>query len=184
MKSKVIYILLGSLIAILAVYFALDGLGVFEPEEIQPKEVSWTKQQSTNLGKELAIEQELDIKIFLEGHKDWNMVTTGSGLRYEILEHGEGDSIRAGDRAEIEYEIRQLDGTLCTKTESDEYEEFDVDKSEIESGIQEGIKYLCVGDRARFIMPSHLAHGLVGDMNKIPPLTILLVEIKVLGKVK
>ncbi len=182
MKHKKLYLLFALLLVIGAIYFALDAFGVFAPEEIDHPEVNWTKQQSTNLGKELAIEQELDIKIFLEGHKDWKMTKTGSGLRYEILEHGEGDSIRGGDRAEIEYEIRQLDGTLCARTESDEYEEFDVDRSEIESGIQEGIKYLRVGDKARFIMPSHLAHGLVGDMDKVPPLTVLLVEIKVLGK--
>lgn len=181
-KRLLISLVLGVLLLI-GIYFYLDNVGYFKEETGQP-DINWSKAQSTALGKELAIQEELDIKIFLEAHKDWNMIRTGSGLRYEILEHGDGDSIRAGDRAEIEYEIKQLNGKLCSRTESDEYEEFDVDKSEIESGIQEGIKHLKVGDRARFIIPSHLAHGLVGNMDNVPPLTTLWVEINVLGKVE
>jgi FKBP-type peptidyl-prolyl cis-trans isomerase len=34
-----------------------------------------------------------------------------------------------------------------------------------------------MGDRAKLIIPSHLAHGLVGDLNKIPPLTTIVVDI-------
>ncbi len=183
MRNKRLFIsLIIGVLLLTGIYLYLDSVGYFE-EQTNNQDINWSKAQSTSLGKELAIQEELDIKIFLEAHKDWDMIRTGSGLRYEILEHGEGDSIRAGDRAEIEYEIKQLSGELCSRTESDEYEEFDVDKSEIESGIQEGIKYLKVGDRARFIIPSHLAHGLVGNMDNVPPLTTLWVEINVLGKV-
>lgn len=154
-----------------------------EPKDKPQPEIKWTKENSTNMGKELAIQEELDIKIFLESHPDWDMVKTGSGLRYYVYEKGEGDSITSGDIAEIEYIITQLDGTECYKTEADEYEEFRVDKSEIETGIQEGIKYLRVGDKAKFIIPSHIAHGLVGDMDKIPPLTTLVVDLQVIGKI-
>lgn len=152
-----------------------------EPEPEQP-EINWTPQNSTDLGKELAIQAELEIKLYLEGNKELKMKETGSGLRYYIYEVGEGDSIRSGDVAEIEYVIATLDGRVCSKTEDDEYEELLVDKSEIETGIQEGIKLLRVGDKAKFIIPSHIGHGLVGDMNNVPPLTTLLVDITILGK--
>lgn len=181
MKRRLIYIIILVLLAFgLVTYFFIAGNN--NEKQIKNPELNWTKKNSTDLGKELAIQEELDIKIFLEGQKDWIMIRTGSGLRYMITSAGTGDSIRTGDVAEIEYKITQLDGTLLVQTEEDEYEEFEVDKSEIETGIQEGIKYLRVGDKARFIIPSHLGHGLVGDMDKIPPLTTLVVELNVLGK--
>lgn len=153
-----------------------------EPKKQTKPEDNWSKTKSTDLGKELAIQAELEIKLFLEMHRDWDVTKTGSGLQYYIYHHGEGDSIHAGDVAEIEYVISTLDGTECYKTESDEYEEFVVDKSEVETGLQEAIKKLRVGDKAKLIIPSHIGHGLVGDMRKIPPLTTLLVDITVLGK--
>ena len=83
--------------------------------------------------------------------------------------------------AEIEYSITLLDGTVCYETASDEYEELIVDNSEIESGVQEGIKKMTIGDRAKLIVPSHLGHGLVGDLDKIPPLTTLVIDIHLIG---
>ncbi len=149
------------------------------PEETP--EVKWTKEQSTNLGKNLAIDEEIDIKAFLKSHPEWQMKKTGSGLRYYTYEQGEGDTIRAGQVAEIEYVVGLLDGTECYRTEEDEYEEIVVDRSEIESGVQEAIKLMRVGDKAKLIIPSHLGHGLLGDRDKIPPLTPLLVDLRVTG---
>lgn len=153
-------------------------------EEEKSKDINWTKDNSIDLGKEIAIKEEIDIKLFLESHRDWNMIKTGSGLQYNIYEEGTIDtaySPRPGDIARIEYIITLLDGSECYKTEDDEYEEIVVDNSGIETGIQEGIKKMTIGDRARLIIPSHLGHGLVGDMNKIPPLTPLVIDIYLTG---
>ena len=59
-----------------------------------------------------------------------------------------------------------------------------IDKSDIESGVQEGIKKMRVGDKAKLIIPSHLAHGLTGDMEKIPPLSVIVVDIHLIGLVE
>ena len=77
----------------------------------------------------------------------------------------------------VNFKISLLDGTTCYETEKDELEKFIIDHSEVETGVQEGIKKMRVGDKAKFVMPSHLAHGLVGDMNKIPPLNPIVVDI-------
>lgn len=154
-----------------------------EPEQQKP-DVNWTKEQSTNLGKNLAVQEEIDIKLFLEMHKDWQMKKTGSGLQYYIYEHGDGDSIFPGNVVEIEYDVTLLDGTECYKTEKDEYEELVVDRSEVETGVQEGLKLMRIGDKAKLIIPSHLGHGLLGDRDKIPPLTPLVIDLRVTGIVQ
>ena len=170
----------------------LFGLSIFSlfilfsctTEEEKKPEVEWSNKRSIELSKELTIQEEIDVKLFLEMHKDWKMTNTGSGLQYMIYEHGKIDTAYSplpGNIARIEYQITMLDGTLCYRTEDDEYENFKVDRSEIESGVQEGIKKMTIGDRARLIVPSHLGHGLIGDMNKIPPLTPLVIDIYLTG---
>ena len=153
-----------------------------EVEKVKP-DVNWTKNNSTDLSKEIAIQEEIATKIFLEAHKDWKMTETGSGLKIFIYEKGEVDTVyspRPGNVVEIEYEIALLDGTVCDKTEDDEYVDLNVDRSDVESGVQEAIKLMKIDDRAKLIIPSHLGHGLMGDSENIPPLTTLVVDIHLL----
>ena len=140
-------------------------------------EIEWNTEKSTDLNKKLAIEEEIEIKLFLEQHKDWEMTKTGTGLRYYIYQNGEGDSAQVGQIAQVEMKITLLDGKEVYKTEKDEVEEFMIDKSQVESGIHEGIKKMKEGDKAKLIMPSHLGHGLVGDFDKIPPLAVLVADL-------
>lgn len=153
-------------------------------EPVEKPVFDWTKQNSTDFGREVAIQEEIDIKLFLERYKEWKMTKTGSGLQYYIYEHGEKDTAlhaKSGDFANIEYVVTTLSGDTCAFTESDEFERFVVDNSEVESGLQEGIKLLSPGDRARLIIPSHLAHGVAGDLNEIPPLTTLVFDLHLIS---
>jgi FKBP-type peptidyl-prolyl cis-trans isomerase FkpA len=143
--------------------------------------VDWTTQKSSDFSKDLAIEEDIDIKIFLQRKKDWKITETGSGLRYYIYQKGSGPLAESGMTAEVKFEITKLDGTICYKTEGLETETFKIDKSEIETGVQEGIKYMHIGDKIKLIIPSHLGHGLVGDFDKIPPLTTLVVDLELVS---
>jgi FKBP-type peptidyl-prolyl cis-trans isomerase len=50
----------------------------------------------------------------------------------------------------------------------------------VESGIHEVLLYMSEGDRARVILPSHMAFGYTGDSNKIPQNASLLYDLKIL----
>jgi FKBP-type peptidyl-prolyl cis-trans isomerase len=67
-------------------------------------------------------------------------------------------------------------GVVCYETE-DGLDEIKVDRNDYESGLNEALKLMRKGDRAKLILPNHLAHGLVGDLDKIPPLSILLLDV-------
>lgn len=149
--------------------------------EQQAAPIEWNEKKSSKLHKELAIEQEIQIKLFLERHPEWKMEQTGSGLRYWIYEHGTGQQAAVGLYAAVETKVQLLDGTTCYTSSNDEYEEFQIDKSDIETGMQEAIKKMRIGDRAKLIIPSHLAHGLLGDRDKIPPLSTLVIDIHLIG---
>lgn len=164
-----------SFICILVLIFACT------PKNEQQKPKMWSKDQSADFNKNLAIEEELAIKIFLANKPNWKTVKTGSGLRYYIYQQGNGKQAESGMIAVVRYKINLLDGQLCYETEKDEVQDFEIDKSEIESGVQEGIKKMKVGDKAKLIIPSHLGHGLVGDFNKIPPLTTIVVDIELVS---
>lgn len=146
-----------------------------------PQELDWDKTKSSKMNKGLAEKEAIDIKLFLEMRPEWQMEETGSGLRIWIYEHGEGEIPVPGDDAEIEYDITLLNGDTCYFTEDDEYEIVRVDKSDLETGVQEALKLMHVGDKAKLIVPSHLGHGLLGDMNKIPPLKSLVIDIELIG---
>lgn len=141
------------------------------------KPIKWSTEQSTTMNKQFSAEEEVDINLFLSRKQEWNMTKTGSGLRYFIYENGAGEKALPEEYVDVEYTITLLDGTECYTTAKDEVEEFKVDKAQVESGIQEGIKQMRQGDKAILVIPSHLAHGIVGDMSKIPPLSTLIVDI-------
>lgn len=111
---------------------------------------------------------------------DLNMQRTETGLWYEVS----NDSIEApviSDKIVIlDYEVSLLDGTICYSSDETGYKEFLVGKGGVESGLEEGILMLRKGSEATFILPSHLAHGLMGDDDKIPSRAILKYKIKVI----
>ena len=85
-----------------------------------------------------------------------------------------------GQEALVALTVSLLDGTICYQTKADEIERIKIAHSEKESGIHEALQLLRVGDRAKLILPSHLGHGLLGDRMKIPPQSILYIDIQLI----
>jgi len=148
------------------------------------KEIDWSKEKSMELNKTIAEEEKIAIKLFLAQHSDWKLTSTGTGLQYYIYETNDGQPIKVGSVIDVKYKVTQLDGTVCYETGEDEVLEVEVDHSQVETGLQEGLKKMKVGDKAKMIIPSHLAHGITGDLNKIPPLTPLIIDIQVTELIK
>lgn len=148
-----------------------------QQQEEKKEEVYWDDQMSSDMNKVFAEEEHQRIESFLVRRPDWNMTTTESGLRYMIYEKVDsGYLAQAGLIAEVTFTISLLDGTVCY-TSDGETESFLIEKDDVESGLHEGIKYMKVGEKAKFILPSHLAHGLIGDREKIPMLSALIYDL-------
>ncbi|MDE0791345.1 MAG: FKBP-type peptidyl-prolyl cis-trans isomerase [Flavobacteriales bacterium] len=50
---------------------------------------------------------------------------------------------------------------------------------DVEWGIQQAINQACPGDSLHLIIPSHLAHGLAGDLKNIPPMSTLFCALRI-----
>ena len=113
--------------------------------------------------------------------RNWEMTETNSGLRYLIYEHNEGGmKADTGQVAVINYEIKLVDGTLCYSSDSTGTKGFTIGNGQIEKGIEEGVLLMNKGDKAKFILPSHLGYGLMGDEVKIPSHAILVCDVSLI----
>jgi len=110
----------------------------------------------------------------------WQMQETGSGLWYQIYESGTGKMAESGNVAAINYTIHLLTGDLIYSSEEEELREFRIGRGGVETGLEEGILLMREGDKARFIMPSHLAHGLPGDGVKIPARAAIIYNVELI----
>jgi FKBP-type peptidyl-prolyl cis-trans isomerase FkpA len=121
--------------------------------------------------------QEIDDFIHRYG---WDMNETGTGLRYSIYEHGTGASAESGKIARIHYKVFLLNGDLIYTSEQEGEKYFRIGQGGVESGLEEGILLLRKGDKARFIIPSHLAHGVTGDGARIPQRASIIYELELI----
>jgi len=110
----------------------------------------------------------------------WEMIETPTGLRYQILEKGNGPKTSPGKLVRFEYEVKLFSGELIYSSAQSGPKEFSIGSGGVESGLEEGILILRVGDKARLVIPSYLAHGLSGDQNKIPPKATLIYSLKLI----
>ncbi len=148
-------------------------------KEITEEEYHKTKEALVGANRILIKKDAEKIKAYLK-RRNLKMEQTESGLWYAILEKGEGNLARAGLKATISYKVELLDGTLCYHSDSLGLKQFRIGKGGVESGLEEGILLMHQGDKALFVMPPHLAHGLTGDGNRIPARAIIVYEVKLI----
>ncbi len=121
--------------------------------------------------------EDQEIEDFIQRH-GWQMNETGSGLRYDIYQEGTGPKAQKDRIAVFHYTVRLITGDVIYSSENKEPSEFQIGRGGVESGLEEGMLLLRVGDQARFILPSHLAHGVPGDGVKIPKRATLIYDIE------
>jgi FKBP-type peptidyl-prolyl cis-trans isomerase len=142
----------------------------------------WSSAQSVDFNQEVSIREQLKIKTFLAHYTHLKMERTNSGLHYMIYQHGnlQQPMAKDGQQALVQLQIGLLDGSTCYQTKPDEIERITIAHSEKESGIHEALLLMRKGDKAKLILPSYLGHGLLGDRLKIPPQSILYIDIQLM----
>lgn len=107
-----------------------------------------------------------EIGLFIKRY-GWKMTQTGTGLYYEILQSGNGDTYKEGDHITLQYQTYLLSGEKIYDSTDDGIKEFTVGRSEEITGLHEAVQLMRPGTKARLVIPSYLAYGVAGDGDRI-----------------
>jgi len=106
---------------------------------------------------------------------------TDSGLRYKIIQKGNGTSANKGDTVSVHYKGQLADGTVFDSSyKRNKPLDFQVGVGQVIAGWDEGICLLNVGDKARLVIPSDLGYGSAGAGGVIPPNATLVFDVELI----
>ena len=106
---------------------------------------------------------------------------TESGLRYQIIQKGEGVQAEKGKTVAVHYKGMFADGgEFDNSYKRGNPIDFPLGMGNVIAGWDEGIQLLKVGDKARFVVPSHLAYGSQGAGGVIPPNATLVFDVELM----
>jgi len=139
------------------------------------------KEDIIAVNKPAVVMENDEINAYIKAH-NYTMQTTGTGLRYMFIkENPKEKKIENGNVIKVNYKVFLLDGTLCYSSDKKGPKEFNVGADNVESGIHEGVQLMHLHDKALFILPAHLAFGLIGDRDKIPPKVAVVYMVEVIS---
>jgi FKBP-type peptidyl-prolyl cis-trans isomerase FkpA len=118
-------------------------------------------------------------KFLADNGKKSGVVTTASGLQYQVVKEGTGANPKATDIVKVNYVGTLLDGTKFDSS-IDRGEPATFPLNQVIPGWTEGIQLMKVGEKAKFFIPSKLAYGENGMGRVIPANSTLVFEVDLL----
>lgn len=108
------------------------------------------------------------------------VVTTASGLQYEIIKEGTGPKPTATDKVKVHYHGTLLDGTVFDSS-VDRGEPIEFPLGNVIQGWVEALQLMPVGSKWKLFIPANLAYGDAAAGPKITPGSTLVFEVELLG---
>ena len=136
-------------------------------------------EQASNADSAAALEEE---KAFMEKNgKVEGVITTASGLQYQVLQAGKGgDKPGPRDVVKVHYEGKLLNGTVFDSSiQRGEPLEFML--TQVIAGWTEGLQLMSVGSKYRLFIPSKLGYGKRGAGQAIPPEAALIFDVELIA---
>ena len=125
-------------------------------------------------------EKEKELKMLKDLSKGFSK--TSSGLLYKFEKENNSQKPSNGNKVKVHYKGMLLDGTVFDSSyKRNQPIEFTLGIGQVIKGWDEGISLLGIGDKASFIIPSHLAYGSSGAGGVIPPNATLVFEVELIS---
>ena len=114
-----------------------------------------------------------------ENKKRAGIVTTASGLQYEVVKEGTGRQPKASDTVRCHYEGTLIDGTVFDSSyRRNQPAEFGL--RQVIAGWTEGVQLMKEGSIFKFYIPYNLAYGERGAGADIPPYAALIFTVELI----
>ena len=110
-----------------------------------------------------------------ENAKKPGIVTTASGLQYQVISEGSGLMPEAKDNVTVNYK-----GALTSGSEFDSGDGISFPLNGVIPGWTEGLQLMKEGAKYRFFIPSGLAYGESGAGRTIPPNAALVFDVELI----
>ena len=108
--------------------------------------------------------------------------TTESGLEYEDITLGSGETAQAGQSVTVHYTGWLTDGKkFDSSKDRNQPFKFDLGAGEVIRGWDEGVQGMQVGGVRKLTIPASLGYGARGAGGVIPPNATLVFEVELLG---
>ena len=113
----------------------------------------------------------------VENGRQSGVVTTSSGLQYEVLFQGDGEKPGPHDTVLVHYEGTLINGTIFDSSYL-RGRPVEINLQSAIPGWTEGIQLMNERSNFRFVIPSHLAYGSGGAGESIPPNSTLIFRVE------
>ena len=119
-------------------------------------------------------------KFLAENAKRDGVTTTATGLQYEVLAEGSGDSPKETDQVTVHYHGTLIDGTVFdSSVERGQPATFPVNG--VIPGWVEALQLMKLGAKYKLFIPSNLAYGERGAGGSIGPNATLIFEVELIS---
>jgi FKBP-type peptidyl-prolyl cis-trans isomerase FklB len=157
---------------------------VFEGNDLDISEEDGMKLLQEYFGKIQAAAQEkageAGATYLAENATKEGVITTESGLQYEVITNGNGARPTAADQVTVHYHGMLTDGTVFdSSVDRGEPAKFGV--TQVIPGWIEALQLMSIGDKWKLTIPSNLAYGDKGAGGMIGPNATLVFEVELLG---
>ncbi len=123
------------------------------------------------------------VAFLAENGKKAGVMTTASGLQYEVIKEGSGAKPVAESMVKVHYHGTTIEGEVFDSS-VDRGQPAEFPLNGVIKGWTEGLQLMTVGSKYKFYIPSELAYGPRGAGAKIGPNTTLIFEVELLEILK
>ncbi len=161
--------------------FADDSTALFTQDEVGPiVQAYFQEMQAEKVKSQYGDQQKEGEKFLSDMEAKDGVMSTGTGLLYEVVTEGSGNHPAVTDKVTVHYTGKLINGKVFdSSVERGEPSTFGL--NQVIPGWTEGLQLMTPGSKYTFYIPHYLAYGEQGAGQNIPPFSSLIFEVELIS---